>query len=32
MLENFSQNYDCVLVLKGANPIIAQKEKLFVVI
>lgn len=31
MLEKFSQNYDCVLVLKGANPIIVQKEKLFVV-
>ncbi|WP_139900856.1 NAD(P)H-hydrate dehydratase [Campylobacter jejuni] len=29
--RKFSQNYDCVLVLKGANPIIVQKEKLFVV-
>lgn len=29
--RKFSQNYDCVLVLKGANPIIIQKEKLFVV-
>lgn len=27
--KKFSQNYDCVLVLKGANPIIIQKEKLF---
>nr|EAL9120064.1 NAD(P)H-hydrate dehydratase [Campylobacter coli] len=29
--KKFAQNYDCVLVLKGANPIIVQKEKLFVV-
>ncbi|MDX2331344.1 NAD(P)H-hydrate dehydratase [Campylobacter hepaticus] len=26
----FTQKYNCVLVLKGANTIIAQKEKLFV--
>ncbi len=29
--KKFAQNYDCVLVLKGANPIIIQKEKIFVV-
>lgn len=29
--KKFAQNYDCVLVLKGVNPIIIQKEKIFVV-
>lgn len=28
--KKFAQNYSCVLVLKGANPIIIQKEKLYV--
>lgn len=28
--KKFAQNYKCVLVLKGANPIIIQKEKLYV--
>lgn len=29
--RKFSSKFQCVLVLKGANPIITQKEKLFVV-
>ncbi|TKX31843.1 NAD(P)H-hydrate dehydratase [Campylobacter aviculae] len=29
--KKFAKNYNCVLVLKGANPIIIQKEKIFVV-
>ncbi|OCX43718.1 bifunctional ADP-dependent (S)-NAD(P)H-hydrate dehydratase/NAD(P)H-hydrate epimerase [Campylobacter ornithocola] len=30
-VRRFSSKFKCVLVLKGANPIITQKEKLFVV-
>ncbi|AJC93253.1 carbohydrate kinase, YjeF-related protein [Campylobacter subantarcticus LMG 24377] len=30
-VKEFSKKFECVLVLKGANPIIAQKDKLFVV-
>ncbi|HEC1786520.1 TPA: NAD(P)H-hydrate dehydratase [Campylobacter lari] len=29
--RKFSSKFQCVLVLKGANPIIAQKEKFFIV-
>lgn len=29
--RNFAKHYECVLVLKGANSIITQKDKLFVI-
>ncbi|MBZ7943761.1 NAD(P)H-hydrate dehydratase [Campylobacter sp. RM13744] len=29
--KKFAKNYNCVLVLKGANPIVIQKEKIFVI-